>query len=278
MTLPDPDRVVAVDWSGAGANEDKPQPGIWLADWSQATGIRLTGRLARSEVAAWLTVEAKLNPSLVVGLDFSFGFPEWFTRRHGGTARDVWKEAERHGDGWLEEARYPFWRAGKHVYPEGESPFRKTELADRAAREWGSKPKSVFQLVGDGQVGAASVRGMRTLRRLDAGGFHIWPFDEPAWPLAVEIYPSAGYPRGARTSAASRSAYLSGACFAGVNAAQKQAATGSGDAFDALTGLLTMLEHRACFARLPAVSDAMAALEGEIWRPATCVCAEPPVH
>ena len=54
----------------------------------------------------------------------------------------------------------------------------------------GFPAKSVFQLVGNGQVGRGSVRGMPHLARLRAEGFAIWPFDGARDRLVVEIYPS----------------------------------------------------------------------------------------
>ena len=53
----------------------------------------------------------------------------------------------------------------------------------------GSQPKSVFQLVGGGQVGRGSLYGMQALHRLAAAGFRIWPFDEGGLPLVVEVFP-----------------------------------------------------------------------------------------
>lgn len=64
--------------------------------------------------------------------------------------------------------------------------FRQTELDVRAR---GIRPKSVFQLVGAGQVGRGSLYGMQALHRLAAAGFRIWPFDPPGRPLVVEIFP-----------------------------------------------------------------------------------------
>src|SRR5205085_2351508 len=54
--------------------------------------------------------------------------------------------------------------------------------------ECGGRPKSVFQLVGAGQVGTGSLRGIPFLPRLRER-FAIWPFDEPRLPLVVEVYP-----------------------------------------------------------------------------------------
>ena len=50
--------------------------------------------------------------------------------------------------------------------------------------------KSIFQLVGNGQVGAGSVLGMPLLTRLRERGFSVWPFDASAGRTAFEIYPS----------------------------------------------------------------------------------------
>jgi hypothetical protein len=85
----------------------------------------------------------------------------------------------REAETWLADPQPPFWRTRK---PAGQAGFRRTEL------ECGGRPKSVFQLVGAGQVGTGSLRGMPFLPRLRER-FAIWPFDEPRLPLLVEIYP-----------------------------------------------------------------------------------------
>ena len=58
-------------------------------------------------------------------------------------------------------------------------------------RAEGLPAKSIFQLVGNGQVGAGSVRGMPFLARLRAEGFAIWPFDAASARTVFEIYPTA---------------------------------------------------------------------------------------
>ncbi len=134
----------------------------------------------RTRVETIEFVEALAAP-VVVGFDFSFGFPEWFALEHGcATIADVWALAGREGETWLRPAP-PFWRDRCDV-PPGRR-FRMCELDLVPA-------KSIFQLVGDGQVGAGSVRGMPFLARLRANGFAIWPFDPPGDRTAVEIYPS----------------------------------------------------------------------------------------
>ena len=73
-----------------------------------------------------------------------------------------------------------------HVPPEHDS----ARCEARAARA-GFAAKSVFQLVGNGQVGAGSVRGMPHARaRCATPGFAIWPFDPPGDRTVFEIYPT----------------------------------------------------------------------------------------
>ncbi len=269
-----PSTLVAVDWSGAGTNERARLPGIWLAAWRAGSGtVTLAGRLSREEVISWLLVEAQLDPRLVVGFDFSFSFPWWFARRQGRTIDEVWRKVEAEGEAWLAAAAYPFWRTRQPEYPPDQPAWRATELAIP-----GRKPSSTFKLVGDGQVGAGSLRGMPSLRRLRRGGFAVWPFLPAALPLAIEIYPTACYPPRARATRASRSQHLAGESFAAVPTALREQAAASGDAFDALAALLAMVAHRHCFAALPVEGDPRRGLEGAIWRPAACVCSEAPVH
>ena len=250
--------MIAIDWSGAGADASKRQPGIWVATWADGGAVDLFGGLSRDEVTAWLAVEAKREPALVVGFDFSFSFPAWFVRRHGAGVRAMWKAAGQHGERWLRDAAYPFWRSARPDYPESEPEFRVTERAQPG------QPSSTFKLVGDGHVGTGSVRGMPCLARLAQAGFAVWPFDRAAFPLAVEIYPSACYPRGTRASGLARAAFLAETFF---SPAQVALAERSPDAFDAAAALVAMVRHRESFARMPAARDAVERLEGLIWTP-----------
>src|SRR5207237_3984643 len=85
------------------------------------------------------------------------------------------------GEGWLRPPP-PFWRTRCGVAPRQR--FRRCEERFPTA-------KSIFQLVGNGQVGAGSVRGMPLLAELSTEGFAIWPFDAAGVRTALEIYPSA---------------------------------------------------------------------------------------
>jgi hypothetical protein len=174
--------VIAVDWSGA--KHTGPKSGIWVA-------VVEHGRLVHSEPVpnrehAVALVEACAAPVLA-GFDFSFGFPAWFAREHGCvTIADVWSMAARDGEQWLASPPAPpFWRT--HCKVPVEQRFRRCE---EALRQTGFAAKSIFQLVGNGQVGAGSVRGMPHLARLRGGGFAIWPFDDATDHTVIEIYPS----------------------------------------------------------------------------------------
>ena len=170
-------RVIAVDWSGAR----DPRRTLWLAEAAGGELVRAGAGLTREQLVDHLLAEADRDPELVVGLDFAFSVPGWFLCERGlSSARDLWELVAREGEAWLREPRPPFWRDRR---PAGRQPFRRTEL------ESGGRPKSAFQLVGAGQVGTGSLRGMPSLLRLAAAGFSIWPFDDARLPLAVEIYP-----------------------------------------------------------------------------------------
>jgi hypothetical protein len=169
-------RILAVDWSGARTREERA---IWLAEAVDGRLVRLEGGRGREELVAHLLEEAERDPELVVGLDFAFSLPAWFLQALGiDDISNAWDLVSCEAETWLADPQPPFWRT-REVPGDG---FRRTEL------ECGGAPKSVFQLVGAGQVGTGSLRGMPFLPRLRKR-FAIWPFDEPRLPLLVEIYP-----------------------------------------------------------------------------------------
>jgi hypothetical protein len=173
---PEVPRILAVDWSGARVAEHRA---IWIAEAVDGELVRLEGGRSREQLVAHLLEEAERDPELVVGLDFAFSLPEWFLRARGiDDVSNAWDLVSREAEAWLRDPQPPFWRTRK---PAGNG-FRRTEL------ECGGRPKSVFQLVGAGQVGTGSLRGIPFLPRLREH-FAIWPFDEPRLPLLVEIYP-----------------------------------------------------------------------------------------
>ena len=102
--------------------------------------------------------------------------------------------------------RPPFWSTSKAA--SGLRPGQEHRRTERELRAPGIQPKSVFQLVGGGQVGRGSLYGMQQLHRLADAGFSVWPFDEPRLPLAIEIYPRLVYGPLRRNDRAARSRFL----------------------------------------------------------------------
>ena len=228
--------VIAVDWSGA--KKTGPKSGIWLAVYER-------GRLVRTEAAsnrgqAVALVQACASP-VIAGFDFSFGFPAWFAREHGCTTiADVWSLTEQHGEQWLASPPTPpFWRDRCSVPVEKQ--FRRCEEALRPA-------KSIFQLVGNGQVGAGSVRGMPHLARLRAAGFAIWPFDQAIDRTVIEVYPSLMRKLAPHHDVGPF-----------VNEHER----------DAVVSGRVIWEHRESVAALSAATDPTTLLEGDVWIPSS---------
>jgi predicted nuclease with RNAse H fold len=219
--------VIAIDWSGA-----RRPVGIWLAVMRRGELVESRPVATREEAVDYVRQSA---PPVVAGFDFSFGLPEWFAREHGCTTiDDVWALAEREGERWLSPSA-PFWRTRCEVPPEQR--FRRCETRFPTA-------KSVFQLVGNGQVGAGSLRGMPLLRGLRASGVAIWPFDAPAQRTAFEIYPSA-----LRRLVPDRGPF--------TNEHER----------DAVSSAFAMWRYRETVAALNAATDPTTRLEGDVWAP-----------
>jgi hypothetical protein len=173
--------IAAIDWSGA-RGETKRHTGIWITAVRGGEVLQDRGGWSRVEAMGFV---AALPPPVVAGFDFSFGVPAWFARELGCTTIEaVWARAARDGEHWLAPTP-PFWNT--KCPHERAARFRGCEAR---LRETGHQPKSVFQLVGNGQVGAGSVRGMPYLMQLRDAGFAIWPIDGAGERTAIEIYPS----------------------------------------------------------------------------------------
>ena len=219
--------VIAIDWSGA-----RRAKGIWLAVVQDGRLVESRALCTREEAVGYVR---DFPAPLIAGFDFSFSMPEWFAREHGcSSIEEVWALAARDGDGWLAPTP-PFWRDRCGV-PRNHR-FRVCEERYPSA-------KSIFQLVGNGQVGAGSVRGMPLLTGLRKTGAAIWPFDRPGARTVIEIYPSAL--RGLVTDA-------------GPFSNQNER--------DAVCSALVMWRHRETIAALPAAIDPTTRLEGDIWAP-----------
>jgi hypothetical protein len=257
-------RCVAVDWSGARDVRDQRKK-IWLGEAVDGALVRLEDGRDRDALAAQLIADAERDPGLVVGLDFAFSLPAWALAALGADdAPALWALAERAGDGWLAGCVPPFWGRNGVRRPAGREEFRRTEREVRAVR--GIVPKSALQVAGAGHVGTASVRGMPTLARLRAAGFHVWPFDRPAFPLVVEIYPRVLTGAVNKSSFAERCEYLR-TTFPELPTELAVHAMQSDDAFDAAVSALVMSRRVEEFLALPAADDPQRRAEGWIWEP-----------
>ena len=157
------------------------------------------------------------------------------------TIGEVWARARSDGDDWLAPAP-PFWNSRCDLAEVKRFPRCETRL-----RADGHPPKSVFQLVGNGQVGRGTVRGMPHLARLRAEGFAIWPFDGTADRLAIEIYPSLLRKR-----------------FPHLD----DGGAPTDDARDARVSARAMATRAEEFTRLAAAADPVIRIEGDVWVPA----------
>ena len=232
---------VAIDWSGRrGADQRRA---LWLGTACEGALVRLEGGRTRAELVDLLIAAADRDPDLVVGLDFAFSLPAWYLREHRRAPRQLWSAladealtpAMRHAGlaAWMNRPEPPFWTtAAGHAALGDREPFRRTELDVRAP---GVQPKSVFQLVGAGQVGRGSLYGMQALHRLAAAGFSVWPFDPPARPLVVEIFPRLLTRAVVKSSQAARARYLADVALPPALHAHAEA---SEDAFDAAISAL----------------------------------------
>lgn len=258
-----PERVIAVDWSGAATNAERK---IWLCEVVEGAVARLEAGRTREALAAEVVRTARAHPALVVGLDFAFSLPAWFFAERGlADVRALWGLAAREGEGWLRAESPPFWGPGGTRRPVLPAHTRRTE--DAAAASSGRRPSSVFKLVGADQVGRGSVRGMAALAVFAAAGFAVWPFDDlaPDRPVAIEIWPRLLYAEPVvKSRRDARAAYLERHA-PGLAPAVRADAEASDDAFDALTAALAMWTRRDELAALPSARDAVERLEGRIW-------------
>jgi uncharacterized protein DUF429 len=253
-------QTIAVDWSGRerGASE-----AIWFARVRDAALVELENGMDRAEVIAAVIAAARAEPDTVVGLDFAFAFPAWYSERRGwASGREIWDAMRDEAEALLAACEPPFWgRPGRPAQQLG-PPLREQEA------ELERVPKSVFQIGGAGAVGTGSLRGMRHLADLADAGFAIWPFDDPVQPMAVEIYPRALTGPVLKSRHRARREYLARR-FGAQDEVMRERAAGSEDAFDAAVSAIVMARHRHELAALrPAPPDSRRRLEGAIWTPA----------
>jgi diadenosine tetraphosphate (Ap4A) HIT family hydrolase len=264
--------IIAVDWSGARTSAAAK---IWLAEVKDGRLLRLGSGRGRDQIAQHLIAEADRDPELVVGLDFAFAFPAWFQEELGvSDPRELWERVADQGERWLQECPPPFWGRTGTRRPDGHL-FRRTELDVQEAT--GARPESVFQIAGAGAVGTGSIRGMPILRRLATTGFSIWPFDDPALPVVVEIYPRLFTGPLVKTDPAQRETLMA-TTYPELDPEHRRLAAASDDALDAAVSALEMARHAPELLRLPTARDSVERLEGAIWYPKEAAPAAPQPH
>jgi hypothetical protein len=261
-------RILAIDWSGRSGSDQRRA--LWLAE---AVNRKLNGLEAgrsREETVELLIAEANRNPDLIVGLDFAFSLPEWYLRDQGLTPRALWARLAAEEltprmrslglARWMNSPEPPFWTTAQaHALLAADQKFRRTEIDARAAS---SQPKSVFQLVGVGQVGRSSLYGMQALHRLAAAGFGIWPFHEAEPPLLIEIYPRLLTGPVIKSRQTERERYLS---TLDLPRQFNRRAAASEDAFDAAVSAVVMAAAVGELLALPSKPHDL--MEGRIWQP-----------
>jgi hypothetical protein len=259
---------MAIDWSGRRGPDQRRA--LWLAEAVDGELVRLEGGRTRAELVELLIAEADRDPSLVVGADFAFSLPAWYLRQRRLTPRQLWAlladesltpAMRRLGlTRWMNRPELPFWITGEaHARLTPEQMLRRTEQEVRAK---GVQPKSVFQLVGAGQVGRGSLYGMAALHRLAGAGFRIWPFEPPALPLVVEIFPRLLTGPVRKSSPRERERYLE---TVPMRPDLRRLAAAGDDAFDAAVSAVVMAARVDDLRTLPAAHAYT--LEGRIWQP-----------
>ena len=175
---------------------------------------------------------------LVVGLDFSFSFPAWFVRAQScATVGRALGDGRAEGRGVAGRVRLPVLGAARDA---GDPSCRRTSGGPSSRSSVGGiSPKSMFQIGGAGAVGTGSVRGMPHLRRLQAAGFSIWPFDPASRHVVLEIYPRLLTGPVRKSSRDERARYVAEASWP-VPPAFAASIIGSEDAFDAAISALVM--------------------------------------
>ena len=209
------DRYIVIDWSAANAPKLGPDS-IWIAEHTSAR-VKLDNHRTRframTALRSVLTQSIAEKKSVLVGVDFSLGFPAGFANHFdpAGTLapwlrsweflrREITDDEQNRNNrfvvasainasiGTQEKKPGPFWGVPpKQVQPSlgatkpgfpyaGLAEFRSTETV------LAKKPFSGWQLLGAGAVGSQSLTGIAQLANLRsdpalASHFRVWPFE-----------------------------------------------------------------------------------------------------
>lgn len=217
------DRVVMVDWS-ANATPKRGRDSIWIAD-SESSAVVNPSTRSEAMDAIDEVIETSISQRVLIGFDFSFGYPAGFAEavvgEPGAGWRSVWAwcaeniaDDDRNRNDRLEVAAAlndrlaaqghgtPFWGypgAERHdglsrSRPDTYAPFDEFRITEHRVRIRGHRPFSSWQLAYPGSVGSQMLLGIRSLellRRRHGERVRIWPFETADAPVTIaEIWPS----------------------------------------------------------------------------------------
>ncbi len=226
-----------------------------------------------------------LSGPVVAGLAFCFSAPNHFVQaHHGGSVDDLWRWAtEVAGDDDRAEIPVDLPEPFRHVKPDEDIRrprtstkqfFRETEMA--IFNELAVEPASVFDIGGEGSVGALAIKGMPILAALRAPGAAIWPMDAPQLAdglTCVEIFPRsvwtsmypADLPR-SKKNVMRRWNFIADRRDDGVVIDSRAVELATDErAFDALLTAWALRRHGGNLG--PVLDDPAALIEGRIWVP-----------
>jgi Protein of unknown function (DUF429) len=262
-------RLIAIDWSGSRELAAQRKH-IWMADWNDGR-VTLTNNRSRDETVHAVISSLEHGGEIVVGFDFAFGFPDWFTHGMGcASAVELWERVAQQGESWLNRCSTPFWgRPGKPCPSDhGEPSWLGRRWTEEDVRQrTGHRPKSPFQIGGAGAVGTGSIRGMPILKTLREAGFCIWPFHAACRATVIEIYPRLSVGKTRVSNGAERRAFIYSERFHRMPDEVREKACAFADAFDALCALRDMIDHQEELKQLSQATEERRLLEGEIWLP-----------
>jgi len=204
------DAILALDWSG----QNSGYRGIAVAEaWPDRTEVVLHAPPAgkhwrRTQVADWLEGRIGRGERLLITIDCAFSMPYrpgegYLGGRvpHIADAPALWAMLDAASGGALDfgvgailaDTRIApsYWTSGR--MPDGwTGEKRLTETS--CAEATGTRPETVFKLIGAKQVGKAALTGMRLLhhlRRAVPDRLSVWPFEDGDRPVVLaENYPT----------------------------------------------------------------------------------------
>ena len=226
-------RIAVVDWSASSTPTTGPDS-IWIGVLDTADRrVELSNPHTRAAAAEQLENLCRLPGAMLLGVDFSLGYPAGTAAALGLAGQPVgamWShlaelvddDERNRNNRWRVAADLnraigapQFWGAPiTHAGPwlpttrPAAPPLAQWRETEHVLRARGSRPFSVWQLLGVGSVGSQSLTGIPMLhglrRRLPEGAVRVWPFDtgltddplegvdhESSHTVVAEVWPSS---------------------------------------------------------------------------------------